>query len=106
MMSDAPESRPENVALGSRSCAGSLPPSFGPSYHHMVSAGRVLVAANSKRILDHLGYESLLFSPDSASTEMGLRRSRAMKGRLTVWQAISPRAPVPKSHQPRQAKVW
>src|SRR5215471_7810422 len=25
---------------------------------------------------------------------------------LTVWHAMSPRAPVPKSHQPRQAKVW
>src|SRR5438105_1112447 len=25
---------------------------------------------------------------------------------LTVWHAMSPRAPVPKSHQPRQEKVW
>ena len=27
----------------------------------------------------------------------------AMNGMLHVWQAMSPSAPVPKSHQPRQA---
>ena len=29
-----------------------------------------------------------------------------MKGMLMVWQAMSPRAPVPKSHQPRQLNGW
>ena len=29
-----------------------------------------------------------------------------MNGMLTVWQAMSPRAPVPKSHQERQVKGW
>ena len=31
----------------------------------------------------------------------GSRRSRPMKGMFIVWQAMSPKAPVPKSHQPR-----
>ena len=33
----------------------------------------------------------------------GLRRSKARNVMFTAWQAMSPRAPVPKSHQPRQA---
>jgi len=31
---------------------------------------------------------------------------RAMNAMLAVWQAMSPKAPVPKSHQPRQLKGW
>jgi len=30
----------------------------------------------------------------------------AMNGRLHVWQAMSPSAPVPKSHQPRHSNGW
>ena len=30
----------------------------------------------------------------------------AMNAMLAVWQAMSPKAPVPKSHQPRQLKGW
>ena len=36
-----------------------------------------------------------------ACTLVGSRRSRAMYGMLSVWQAMSPRAPVPNAHQPR-----
>ena len=41
-----------------------------------------------------------------AETDVGATRFRAMYGRFMVWQAMSPMAPVPKSHQPRQLKSW
>src|SRR5262249_31328917 len=92
--------------------AGSMPPSSSfagrlpPSYHVSVSAGRLPRAGNQYLMIDHFGYMILLWPDDSASTAIGSRKSRAMNGWLSVWQAMSPRAPVPKSQKPRQANGW
>ena len=48
-------------------------------------------------------HEVHVATPLSAETRVGRPSFRAMKGRLVVWQAMSPSEPVPKSHQPRQS---
>ena len=53
-----------------------------------------------------LGQVSGFTSPASADTRVGCVSFRARNARLAVWQAMSPIAPVPKSHQPRQANGW
>ena len=54
-------------------------------------------------MIDQFGYISLLLPEVSASTEIGSNKSSAMNGMFTVWQAMSPNAPVPKSQKPRHA---
>ena len=43
------------------------------------------------------GYVSGLISPASATTAVGASSFSARNAMLAVWQAMSPRAPVPKS---------
>src|SRR3954469_22376255 len=81
------------------SFGGMLP----PSYQCMVNAARPLSSGNSNLIFEFDGYVSPSCSGHSASTAIGSRMLRAMNGMLQVWHAMSPNAPVPKSHQPRQA---
>ena len=54
----------------------------------------------------HAGYVSGLIAPEMAETAIGASSFKARKAMFVVWQAMSPRAPVPKSHQPRQSCGW
>ena len=54
----------------------------------------------------HAGYVSGLIVPASAVTLVGAPSLSARKAMLAVWQAMSPRAPVPKSQNPRQSCGW
>src|SRR5437868_13965434 len=81
------------------SLEGMLP----PSYQYKVNAARPSSFGNSNLILLGRGYVSPLCSGHSASTAIGSRMLSAMNGMLQAWHAMSPSAPVPKSHQPRQA---
>src|SRR5262245_42547951 len=83
-----------------RSRLGSLP----PSYHVIVTGGIAPRAANSERTMLHFGQVSALTPDDSASTETGASSFSAQYAASALWQPMSPGAPVPKSHQPRQLK--
>ena len=41
---------------------------------------------------------------DSAEIRSGVPRSKVQKAASIAWHPMSPSAPVPKSHQPRQLK--
>ena len=43
---------------------------------------------------------------DAASTDTGYPNLSALKAGCKTWQPMSPKAPVPKSHQPRQFQGW
>src|SRR5690348_803167 len=94
-----PSSSISSVKSSNSSFGGMLP----PSYQCIVNAARPPSSGNSNLIFDFAGYVSPSCSGHSASTEIGSRMLSAMNGMLHVWQAMSPSAPVPKSHQPRHA---
>ena len=63
-------------------------------------------AGNWYSILADDGQVSAFTSLASASMVVGWSSLQARNAMLAVWQAMSPRAPVPKSHQPRQLNGW
>jgi hypothetical protein len=76
------------------------------SYHQKGIAGRSAVAGNSNVMIELAGKLSKSWPVVRATTETGSRRPQAAKGTVSWWQAMSPSAPVPKSHQPRCANEW
>ena len=61
-----------------------------------------------ERIVEALGTISAVVSPESStsSAAVGDSMRSALKIPLIKWQPMSPKAPVPKSHQPRHTKGW
>src|SRR5438034_726665 len=88
--------------LGLGSPFSSLP--LVPSYHVSVTGGRSPCAGNSYRIVVQSGADSGWGGGPSASTLLGFPRSSAQKAGSIRWHAMSPSAPVPKSHHPRHLK--
>src|SRR4051794_2553273 len=79
-------------------------PSLCPSYQLTFTGGMSPRAGNSYVTCAQPGYVSVFSSSDFAWMLEGWPSFSAMNGRLAVWQPMSPSAPVPKSHQPRQEK--
>src|SRR3954468_21422943 len=90
---------PPNSEAGGR---GRLP-SFAPSYQVSFTGGRSPRAGNSYVIVAQAGQVSGLTSLLSAETRVGRPSFSAMNGRFAVWHPMSPSAPVPNAHQPRQS---
>src|SRR5881409_605386 len=102
-----PESPIHNCPLVSNGQAAGSVISFGrggyrlPSRHTTVTGGRLPFAANEYVMREQAGAVSLNSFVDSASIRDGYPRLSVQNDASIEWQAISPRAPVPKSHQPR-----
>jgi hypothetical protein len=81
-----------------------------PSYQKMLNGPWVSLAANLYWVIEASGAVSLLISlgrcqlVEQASTQTGSPIFIALKMPESSWQPMSPSTPVPKSHQPRQAK--
>src|SRR5580704_13628653 len=86
------------VSPSSRSVGYFLP----PSYQVTRTGGRSPRSGKSYLIMDQFGGLSAVAPSDSASTETGYESLSDQKMGSIRWHAISPSAPVPKSHQPRQ----
>src|SRR5207248_1043639 len=82
---------------------------FPPSYHVILNFGAIGAApagrsgwrSKAVSMTDHLGGLSAVPPADSADTDRGAGRPRAKKTTSVQWQAMSPKAPVPKSQNPR-----
>src|SRR5688500_12063992 len=77
-----------------------------PSYQNIFTPGRSGRSGNSYLMTDQFGALSFVLPSLNASTLIGSRRSRAQYGPSIKWQAMSPSAPVPKSHHPRHLNGW
>src|SRR4051812_4385927 len=73
-----------------------------PSYQNILTGGRPSSSGNSHLMICHLGGESTVLPSLKLVTTSGLRRLSAQNAVFIRWHAMSPSAPVPKSHQPRQ----
>ena len=78
-----------------------------PSYQRMSTSGMASLAIFSlagkvRWIISALGQESVSTFVELASTLVGYPSFRPLNGTCMIWQAISPMAPVPKSHHPRK----
>src|SRR5436190_11444911 len=95
------------ISLPVVSIAASLSISAGrggrspPSYHVSVTGGIFSRAANSYVTIDASGYVSSFTRDELTSTLSGGPSFSARKTASSEWHPMSPRAPVPKSHQPR-----
>ena len=78
-----------------------------PSYQKIETGGWPLRAGKLNRMEVQSGNISD-FMPEVAMTSAddGAPSSSAMKMTFMLCGAMSPRAPLPKSHQPRQEKGW
>src|SRR5450755_1681120 len=95
------------TALATRSAGGrSVLPSRFPSYQTYLTDPISPRAGNWYVTRADDGYVSRFTSVASATTLVGAPSFSARNATLAVWQAMSPIAPVPKSHQPRQADGW
>src|ERR1043166_9053970 len=76
---------------------------FMPSYQYRVTGGMEPRAGNSNLMVELFGNMKLL-APSFLmhSTLVGAPSFKAIFGAPRMWQAISPRAPQPKSKKPRQ----
>src|SRR5580692_8508868 len=97
---------PGGSGLPSAKSAGGF---FPPSYQVRVTGGRVLPDAfeirsgNWNRMICQAGADCCVTPLEVASTETGAPNSSAQYAESTMWQAMSPKAPEPKSHQARQS---
>ena len=89
--------------LSNTSAGGLLPLR---SYHQNGIAGRSAVSGNSNLMIELAGKLSKSWPVVLATTDTGSRSPHEAKGTVNWWQAMSPSAPVPKSHQPRCWKEW
>ena len=79
--------------------------------HVSVQGGRPSRTPNEYTMCENFGNVSRRASPvhsgsGKASTEMGSYNFNAVTAMFIVWQAMSPKAPVPKSIHPRHANGW
>src|SRR5881296_235163 len=102
-----PESPIHNCPLVSNGQAAGSVISFGrggyrlPSRQTTVTGGRLPFAANEYVIREQAGAVFGYSLVDSASMRVGYPRSSTQNDASIEWQAMSPSAPVPKSHHPR-----
>src|SRR5262245_10791708 len=74
------------------------------SYHQKGIAGRSFFSGNSTLMSALAGKLSKSCPVDLAWTEIGSRSPHEANGTVNWWQAMSPNAPLPKSHHPRHWK--
>src|SRR5690606_5895716 len=90
-------------SASSSGLGGSRPPSY-----HVTSTSGILtlsfagLAGNLYLTVSACGGEYKLLNVELPETALGYVKSNAQKIGSIIWHAISPNAPVPKSHQPRE----
>src|SRR5580704_7990379 len=91
----------------SASISGGFGGSLPPSCHVNVQGGNSPRFGNSYFNTDDIGAISeVIFEDSTNSTLVGAPSFSAQFAPSMMWHAMSPSAPQPKSHQPRQLNGW